>query len=398
MSLASGLEYLAIPGPSVMPEAVLRAMHRPAPNIYEGELVELTQRIIPRLKHVAQTDGYATIYMSNGHGAWEAALANIATRDDRILVAATGRFAHGWAEMARRMGIEVDIFEFGDTAPIDPQRLQDHLSQKPSDHYRAVLITHVDTSTSIKNDVARVRDAMAQSKTSALLAVDCIASLGCDRFLMDDWGVDVMVASCQKGLMVPPGLAFVFFNERAAERQRRLEYVSMYWDWAPRANPELFYQHFCGTAPTHHLFGLDAALTLIETEGLDNVIHRHETLARAIWTAAGVWGQNGALRMNVEHPNHRSHAVTALRLNAPDGTRLRHWTQTQAGLTLGIGLGMSTPSDPQGDGFFRFGHMGHVNAHMIMGLLGTVQAGFVALDIEHGCGALDAAARVIAQG
>jgi alanine-glyoxylate transaminase/serine-glyoxylate transaminase/serine-pyruvate transaminase len=126
------------------------------------------------------------------------------------------------------------------------------------------------------------------------------------------------------------------------------------------------------------------------------VIHRHETLARAIWAAADAWGQNGALRMNVEHPNHRSHAVTALRLNAPDGTRLRHWTQTQAGLTLGIGLGMSTPSDPQGDGFFRFGHMGHVNAQMILGMLSTVQAGLIANNIPHGTGAIDAAAHVIA--
>lgn len=398
MSLAAGVEYLAIPGPSVMPDAVLRAMHRPAPNIYDGELIDLTASIIPRLKHVAQTEGYATIYMCNGHGAWEAALANMAVRGDRVLVASTGRFAHGWAEMARRMGIEVDILEFGDTTPIDPQTLQDHLSQKPSDHYRAVLITHVDTSTSIKNDVAAVRQAMDYAKTSALLAVDCVASLGCDQFLMDAWGVDVMVAACQKGLMVPPGLGFVYFNDRAAERQRRLDYVSMYWDWAPRAKPEMFYQYFGGTAPTHHLYGLDAALTLISNEGLDTVFHRHATLARAIWAACDAWAQGGALRLNVANPDHRSHAVTALRLNAPDGTRLRNWTQSQAGLTLGIGLGMSTPTDPKGDGFFRFGHMGHVNAQMIMGLLGTVQAGFTALDIDHGTGAIESAARVIAQG
>ncbi len=398
MSLASGVEYLAIPGPSVMPDAVLRAMHRPAPNIYDGDLIDLTANIIPRLKHVAQTDGYAAIYMCNGHGAWEAALANMAIRGDRVLVAATGRFGHGWAEMARRMGIETDIVEFGNTSPIDAQQIQNHLGRHDPDYYRAVLITHVDTSTSVKNDVAAVRQAMDQAKTSALLAVDCIASLGCDQFLMDAWGVDVMVAACQKGLMVPPGLAFVFFNDRAAERQRALDYVSMYWDWAPRVAPEMFYQYFGGTAPTHHLYGLDVALNLIMDEGLDNVFHRHATLARAIWAACDAWAQGGALRLNVADPQHRSHAVTALRLNAPDGTRLRNWTQSHAGLTLGIGLGMSTPTDPKGDGFFRFGHMGHVNAQMIMGLLGTVQAGFAALDIDHGTAAIEAAARIIAQG
>jgi len=398
MSLASGVEYLAIPGPSVMPDAVLRAMHRPAPNIYDGEIIDLTANIISRLKQVVQTDGFATIYMCNGHGAWEAALANMAVRGDRVLVAATGRFAHGWAEMARAMGIETDILEFGNETPIDPQVLQDHLAQFAADYYRAVLITHVDTSTSIKNNVAAVRQAMDHAKTTALLAVDCVASLGCDQFLMDAWGVDVMVAACQKGLMVPPGLGFVYFNERAAERQRKLDYVSMYWDWAPRAKPDMFYQYFGGTAPTHHLYGLDVALTLILDEGLDNVFNRHATLSRAIWAACDIWAKGGALQLNVSNPHYRSHAVTALRLNAPDGTRLRQWTRSQAGLTLGIGLGMSTPIDPKGDGFFRFGHMGHVNAQMIMALLGTVQAGFCALDIDHAPGAIEAAARVIAQG
>ena len=252
MPLASGVEYLAIPGPSVMPDAVLRAMHRPAPNIYDGEIIDLTATIISRLKHVAHTDGFATIYMCNGHGAWEAALANMAVRGDRVLVAATGRFAHGWAEMARAMGIEADILEFGNETPIDPQVLQDHLAQYAADYYSAVLITHVDTSTSIKNDVAAARQAMDLAKTTALLAVDCVASLGCDQFLMDEWGVDVMVAACQKGLMVPPGLGFVYFNERAAERQRKLDYVSMYWGISsgpfPSNRYDPFQRHLCTAA------------------------------------------------------------------------------------------------------------------------------------------------------
>ena len=398
MSLNTGVNYLAIPGPSVIPDAVLRAMHRASPNIYEGELVDLTYNLIPRLKNVARTSGHVAIYICNGHGTWEASLANMANRGDRVLVASTGRFAHGWAQTAKSMGIDVDLIEFGNAAPVDPDQIETKLRGCAADHYRAVLLTHVDTSSSVRNDVAAVRRAIDASGSSALLAVDCVASLGCDRFEMDAWGADVMISASQKGLMVPAGVGFVYFNDRAAQRQKTLDYVSWYWDWAPRVKPELYYQLFCGTAPTHHLYGLDAALGMIEAEGLENVWHRHKVLANAIWTAIDQWGTKGAMRMNIADPALRSHAVTALHLGAPDGLNLRRWTQDTAGLTLGIGLGMSTPDDPKGDGFLRFGHMGHVNAQMIMGLLGTVQAGLCALEIPHGSGAVDAAAGIIARG
>ena len=398
MSLNTGVNYLAIPGPSVIPDAVLRAMHRASPNIYEGELVDLTYNLIPRLKNVARTSGHVAIYICNGHGTWEASLANMANRGDRVLVASTGRFAHGWAQTAKSMGIDVDLIEFGNAAPVDPDQIETKLRGCAADHYRAVLLTHVDTSSSVRNDVAAVRRAIDASGSSALLAVDCVASLGCDRFEMDAWGADVMISASQKGLMVPAGVGFVYFNDRAAQRQKTLDYVSWYWDWAPRVKPELYYQLFCGTAPTHHLYGLDAALGMIEAEGLENVWHRHKVLANAIWAAIDQWGTKGAMRMNIADPALRSHAVTALHLGAPDGLNLRRWTQDTAGLTLGIGLGMSTPDDLKGDGFLRFGHMGHVNAQMIMGLLGTVQAGLCALEITHGSGAVDAAAGIIARG
>ena len=398
MSLNTGVNYLAIPGPSVIPDAVLRAMHRASPNIYEGELVDLTYNLIPRLKNVARTSGHVAIYICNGHGTWEASLANMANRGDRVLVASTGRFAHGWAQTAKSMGIDVDLIEFGNAAPVDPDQIETKLRGFAADHYRAVLLTHVDTSSSVRNDVAAVRRAIDASGSSALLAVDCVASLGCDRFEMDAWGADVMISASQKGLMVPAGVGFVYFNDRAAQRQKTLDYVSWYWDWAPRVKPELYYQLFCGTAPTHHLYGLDAALGMIEAEGLENVWHRHKVLANAIWAAIDQWGTKGAMRMNIADPALRSHAVTALHLGGPDGLNLRRWTQDTAGLTLGIGLGMSTPDDPKGDGFLRFGHMGHVNAQMIMGLLGTVQAGLCALEIPHGSGAVDAAAGIIARG
>ncbi len=145
MSLNTGVNYLAIPGHSVIPDAVLRAMHRASPNIYEGELVDLTYNLIPRLKNVARTSGHVAIYICNGHGTWEASLANMANRGDRVLVASTGRFAHGWAQTAKSMGIDVDLIEFGNAAPVDPDQIETKLRGCAADHYRAVLLTHVDT-------------------------------------------------------------------------------------------------------------------------------------------------------------------------------------------------------------------------------------------------------------
>ncbi|QFT62774.1 alanine-glyoxylate transaminase / serine-glyoxylate transaminase / serine-pyruvate transaminase [Roseivivax halotolerans] len=398
MSLAHGRPYLAIPGPSVMPDAVLQAMHRASPNIYEGELPTMVDGLIPDLKRVARTDGHVAIYIANGHGTWEAALSNIVMPGESVLVCATGRFGHGWAEMARAMGIEVDLLEFGKQAPVDPEALKARLLEDKGQKIKAVLTVHVDTSSSIRSDIAECRRALEEAGHPALLAVDCIASLGCDRFEMDLWGADLMITASQKGLMVPPGLGFVFFNDRAAAVRAKMPRVSRYWDWSERAAPEMFYQYFGGTAPTHHLYGLRAALDLIHAEGMEAVWARHAVLARAIWAAAETWGEDGPLRLNVADPAHRSHAVTALRLGAPHGARLRAWTAEQAGVTLGIGLGMSEEGDPKGEGFFRFGHMGHVNAHMILGLLGTVEAGLAALAVPHGAGGVSAAARVIAEG
>ncbi len=397
MSLSNGRQYLAIPGPSVIPDEVLRAMHRPSPNIYEGELAEVTNSIIPDLKYVAKTAGHVAIYIANGHGAWEAALANMVDDGDHVLVAATGRFAHGWAEMAHRLGVSSKILEFGNQSRLDPVTIEDALRKDTDKAIKAILITHVDTSTSVKNDVAAVRNAMDAVDHPALLAVDCIASLGCDNFEMDAWGVDVMVAGCQKGLMVPPGLSFVYFSDKAKEMQNKLSRVSSYWDWAPRIAPELYYEYFCGTAPTHHIYGLRTALDMIKSEGLDTIFQRHEKLARAIWAAVECWGSDGGtMQMNIKDPLHRSHAVTALSIGSPDGTRLRRWVDENAGLTLGIGLGMNCKADPNADGFFRIGHMGHVNAQMIMGLIGTIETGLCALNIPHGRSAAETAAETLA--
>ncbi|MEC8041065.1 MAG: alanine--glyoxylate aminotransferase family protein [Pseudomonadota bacterium] len=398
MTLKNGQQYLAIPGPSVMPEAVLRAMHRSAPNIYEGELVEVTESLIPDLRLVAGTKHHVAIYIANGHGAWEAALANVLNEGDTVLVAATGRFGHGWAEMARDLGIKTKVVDFGRKSPFDANRLEKVLREDTDHKIKAVLATHVDTSSGVLNDIPALRAAMNAAGHPALLMADCIASLGCDRFEMDAWGVDVMVAASQKGLMTPPGLGFVYFSDKAAEARKAMARVSRYWDWEPRANPDYLYQYFGGTAPTHHLYGLRVALDMLKEEGMENVWRRHDVLARAIWAACDTWGQDGPLTINVADPAHRSRAVTSLRIGLPYGPKLRAWTEQNAGVTLGIGLGMFEKDDPKGEGFFRIGHMGHVNPQMVMGALGAIDMAFKAEGIPHGSGALEAAAQVIAAG
>ena len=396
ISGAGGRGYLAIPGPSVIPDAVLQAMHRAAPNIYAGELIDMMPGLVAGLRDVARTKGHVAIYIGNGHAAWEAALANVIAPGETVLVPATGRFGHGWGEMAAGLGAEVQIIDFGKSAPWDMDRIAETLRADSAHRIKAVLAVHVDTSSSVRNDVPALRKVLDDLGHPALLMADCIASLGCDRFEMDAWGVDVMVTGCQKGLMVPPGMAFVFFNDRAAAVRAKMPRVSRYWDWAPRANPTEFWQYFDGTAPTHHLYGLRTALGMIEDEGIEAVWARHERLARAIWAACEAWSTEGPLKLNIADPAYRSCAVTALRIGAPHGTALRTWVEDNLGLTLGIGLGMAPPDDPAWHGFFRLGHMGHVNGQMVLGLLGGIEAGLTALRLPHGKGAVDAAAAVIA--
>jgi len=399
MSLGFGRQYLAIPGPSTMPDRVLGAMHRAGPNIYAGDLIEMVEGLWPDLRAVAQTKANVAAYIGNGHATWEAANANLFSRGDTALVLATGRFGHGWADSARAMGIEVQMLDFGRSAPPDMDRVEAALRADREGRIKAVLTTHVDTASSVRTAIPALRAAMDAAGHSALLAVDCIASLGCDAYRMDAWGVDVTVAASQKGLMTPPGMGFVWFSDAAKARTAGADLRTPYWNWGPRSGASEFWQYWAGTAPTHHLFGLREALDMIlKDEGLEAVWARHEALAGAVWAAFDAWGAgNAAIAMNVADPADRGRSVTAARIGAPHATRLRDWTEVKAGVTLGIGLGMAEPGDPACDGFLRVAHMGHCNAHMTLGALAVMEAGMIGLGIPHGPGALAAAAGVIGQ-
>lgn len=388
---ANGLPYLAIPGPSVMPDRVLRAMHRAAPNIYTGELHDVTRSLVPDLKAVAGTRHNVAIYIANGHGVWEAALANVIGEGDTVLVLATGRFCVGWGEMAESLGATVETIDFGNSDAVDLEQVEAALKADTKGRIKAVLTCLVDTSTGVLNNIKSISDTMKAANHDALFMVDAIASLGCDEFHMDDWGVDVTIAASQKGLMTPPGIGFVWFNDRAAAVRADMKRVSRYWDWRPRVSAEEYWMFFDGTAPTHHIYGLREALDMINEEGLPAIWARHDGLARAIWAAIDAWSADGPMQINVADPAARSRAVTSVKLDEGQGDALRAWCETQMGVTLGIGLGRDPAS-----AYFRLGHMGHVSGHMVLGFLGTIDAGLKALNIPHGQGALAAASQMLA--
>ena len=267
MTLASGREFLSIPGPTTVPDAVLAAMHRPAIDIYSGALLEVTTSCLADLRRVFRTEGRVYIYAANGHGAWEAALVNVLSRGDAVLVLESGVFAVVWGEMARVLGLEVETLPGGWRRAVDPAALEARLRADGAGRIKAVLVVQVDTASGVVNDIPAIRQAMDAAGHDALLMVDVIASLATMPFEMDGWRVDVAVAGSQKGLMTPPGLSFVAAGPAVAVH-RTAGLRTRYWDWTEREGPQ-HYQKYCGTPPEHLLFGLRKALDLLLEEGLE---------------------------------------------------------------------------------------------------------------------------------
>jgi alanine-glyoxylate transaminase/serine-glyoxylate transaminase/serine-pyruvate transaminase len=391
MTLAQGREFLAIPGPSVIPDAVLQAMHRPAVNIYEGELEAITESLLRDLPALARTEGRAFIYIANGHGAWEAALANTLSRGDRALALDSGRFGLGWAEMARQMGVACDVLTAEPRRAIDPDRVEAALRADVDRRIKAVMAVQIDTASGVVNDIPAIRAAMDAAGHPALLMVDVIAAQGCVPYEMDAWRVDVTVGGAQKGLVTPPGLAFNWANERAFVASATADLRTQYWDWRLRVE-EPHYRKYCGTPPVHLLFGLRTAVDMLLEEGLEAVWARHATMAAATRAAVAAWAADGPLEFHVLEPAQRSDSVTTIVAPGVDVAAFRAFCQQRLGLVLGIGLG------ELGEHAFRIGHMGWLNPPMLMGALGAAQAGMAACGIPFGRGALDAAADVIAAG
>lgn len=383
MSVANGRVLLAMPGPTNVPDRVLQAMMRPAEELASKTIVDLTATLLGDLKRIFRTKGETFIYAANGHGGWEAALTNVLSRGDKILVLASGRFAVGWGEMARFMGADVEVLAGSWRAAVDPAAVEERLRRDTGHEIKAVLTVQIDTASGVVNDIPAIRRAIDAAGHPALYMVDGVASLGCMPFEMDEWGVDVAMSASQKGLMTPPGLAFVAANEKALHAHQHANMRTPYWDWTSRLNPLLYMKH-CGTPPEHLMFGLRAAIDMIAEEGLEAVWQRHALLAGATQAAMARWAEGQVLACNVVEPSQRAPSVTTILVDG-DPAAITDYARDVCGVTLGLAIG-----DLAGKAF-RIAHMGHVNAPMVLGSLGAVEMALQARKIPHGSGGVAAA-------
>jgi alanine-glyoxylate transaminase / serine-glyoxylate transaminase / serine-pyruvate transaminase len=385
MTVRAGREFLAIPGPTTMPDEVLQAMHRPALDIYSDQMVNLTDSLMADLSRLFATRGQSYIYISNGHGAWEATLSNVLSRGDKVLVLESGRFAVGWGNAATAMGAEVEVLKGDWRRAIRAGEVEARLRADTRHSIKAILAVQVDTASGAYNDLEAIGKAIKAAGHPALFMVDAVASLACMPFEMDKWGIDVAMSGSQKGLMTPPGLGFVAANDRARQVHKKADLRTPYWDWTEREGSE-HYRKYAGTAPVHLLFALRQAVDMIFAEGLENVFRRHRLLAGAVRRAVAVWAEGQVLGFNIAEPSERSDTVTTVTMgNGYDPVALHRYCKEKCGVVLGVGIG-----ELQGQAF-RIAHMGHVNAPMVLGTLGVIEVGLNALNIPHGKGGTEAA-------
>ncbi len=385
MAVRAGREFLAIPGPTTMPDEVLQAMHRPALDIYSEEMVQLSDGLLRDLSRLFATKGKSYIYIANGHGAWEAVLSNVLSRGDKVLVLESGRFAIGWGNAAALMGADVEVLKGDWRRAVRAEEVASRLRQDKEHTIKAIVAVQVDTASGVVNDIEAIGKAIKSTGHPALFLVDTVASLGCMPFEMDGWGVDVAMSGSQKGLMTPPGLSFCAANDRAQQVHKKANLRTPYWDWTEREGTE-HYRKYAGTAPIHLLFALRQAINMIDREGLENVFLRHRLLAEAVRAAVAVWAEGQVLGFNITEASERADTVTTVLMgDSHDPTALHRYCKEKCGVVLGIGIGELTGQA------FRIAHMGHVNAPMILGTLGVVEVALKALGIPHGKGGVEAA-------
>jgi alanine-glyoxylate transaminase/serine-glyoxylate transaminase/serine-pyruvate transaminase len=384
MTVRAGREFLAIPGPTTMPDEVLQAMHRPALDIYSSQMTELTESLLADLSKLFATKGKTYIYIANGHGAWEATLSNVLSRGDKLLVLESGRFAVGWGHAASLMGVDVEVLKGDWRRAIRPAEVEARLKEDKEHRVKAIVAVQVDTASGAYNDIEAIGKAIKAAGHPALFMVDTVASLGCMPYEMDKWGVDVTMSGSQKGLMTPPGLGFVAANARALEVHKHANLRTPYWDWSEREGTE-HYRKYAGTAPIHLLFALRKAIDMLHAEGLENAFLRHRLLAGAVRRAVAAWSEGQVLGFNIAEAHERSDTVTTVTMKGFDPAALQRYCKEKCGVVLGTGIG-----NLQGQAF-RIAHMGHVNAPMILGTLGVIEVGLSALKIPHGKGGTEAA-------
>ncbi len=386
MSYSSGRHFLQIPGPTNVPDRVLRAIDQPTIDHRGPAFAELTREIQEGLGYVFQTRGAVVTYPASGTGAWEAALVNALSPGDRVVMFETGHFAHLWRALAERFGLDVVWVEGDWRRGAQPERARELLAGDVERDIKAVCVVHNETSTGVTSRVAEIRVAMDEVGHPALLMVDTISSLASIDFRADEWGVDVTVAGSQKGLMLPPGLSFNAVSEKALEVAAGAGSRRSYWDWGAmiEANRR---GYFPFTPATNLLFGLREALRMLREEGLEQVFRRHARLAAATRRAAEAWG----LETQCGDPREHSNSLTALRLpQGQDADELRRVVLERYDMSLGNGLGELAGR------VFRIGHLGDFNELMLMGTLAGVEMGLAAAGVPHRRGGVQAAMDALA--
>ncbi len=382
-----GRHFLQIPGPTNVPDPVLRALAQPTGDHRGPEFSEMTLRVLERLRAVFQTSGPVLVFPSSGTGAWEAALVNTLSPGDRVLAFETGHFATLWNGVAARLGLDV-VWVPGDWRHgVNPNVVQERLLADPNRSINAVMVVHCETSTGVVSNVPAVREAMDASGHDALLMVDTISSLGSMDYRHEAWGVDVTVAGSQKGLMLPPGLGMNAVSDKALAAAETASLPRSYWDWEPvvKNNERGFFPY---TPATNLLYGLDVALELLLDEGLDSVFARHARLAEATRRAVGAWG----LELCCLDPEAYSDSLTAVWLpDGHDADELRGIILDRFDMSLGTGLGKVKSR------VFRIGHLGDFNDLMLAGTLCGVEMGLGLAGIPHRSGGVTAALEYLAE-
>ncbi|MEF2548343.1 aminotransferase class V-fold PLP-dependent enzyme [Aurantimonas sp. E1-2-R+4] len=386
MSYQPGRHFLQIPGPTNVPDRVLRAMDRPTIDHRGPDFQALGKRVLSGVRTIFKTSNPVVIYPASGTGAWEAALVNTLSPGDLVLMYETGHFASLWKKLAERLGLKTEFIAGDWRHGADAQAIGERLAADKGHAIKAVCVVHNETSTGCVSSIANVRKAIDAASHPALLMVDTISSLGSIDYRHDEWGVDVTVGGSQKGLMLPPGLSFNALSDKAIEASKSSTLPKSYWAWDEMlpANANGFFPF---TPATNLLYGLDAAIEMLHEEGLDDVFARHQRHGAATRAAVAAWGLDVLCAEPAEH----SGALTAVLMpNGSGADALRKTILERFDMSLGAGLSKVA------DKIFRIGHLGDFNDLMLVGTLGGVEMGLLIAGVRHKAGGVEAAMEVLA--
>lgn len=381
----SGRHFLQIPGPTNVPDRVLRAMDRPVIDHRGPEFAQMSAEVLEGMKSIFKTRNPVVIYPSSGSGAWEAAIVNTLSPGDCVLVFETGHFSSLWRDIALRHGLIVDYLPGNWRRGANPEEAEERLLQDKQHEIKAVMVVHNETSTGATSRVHEIRKTLDRAHHPALLLVDAISSLGSMDYRHDEWGVDVAVGGSQKGLMLPPGLSFNAISEKALAANKSGKMSRYYWDWQEMLKPNRV-GFFPYTPATNLLWGLKEAIAMLHEEGFENVFRRHDRHAEATRAAVNAWG----LEVWCEEPKEYSSSLTAVLMPKGHGAdRLREIILDAFDMSLGTGLSKLAGK------VFRIGHLGHFNDLMLAGTLGGVEMGMKLAGVPHEAGGVTAALEVL---